>query len=475
MPRRAKGLSAAGLKHLPPGKHADGKGLYLIVKPSGRFWVLRYMRDGRAREMGLGPFDAGTPDNAGGRKRASVSLADARQRADEAQALLRAGGDPLDARDGAKADAARQRKDQVVAAERAALTFRTVADKLLAMHSPVWTSAKTQASWRLTLDKHAFPMIGDVPIADISREHVVRALSPVWTAQPATARKLQRRIAATLDYAAANGWRVADNPATGRVLRLTKALPTVNANGRRWPSLPWQRVPAFLVALDRQHGVSPLALRFAVLTALRSNEIRGARWNEFDFSDALWTIPGSRMKGGKAKDVPAHRVPLTAPMLAVLARAVALRTGIVPAIEALPAQAALLRDGLVFPSLADGPLSDATLGACIKRLNADGPEGGPVPWRDADGRPATAHGFRRSFRSWVDDERPDDAAAAEKALAHDEPNKVSAAYRGSDLLARRRALMEAWGAFCGTSAAAAVSLRMRPQNPQNPETMGRTG
>jgi hypothetical protein len=144
-------------------------------------------------------------------------------------------------------------------------------------------------------DSTAYPIFGDVPIADISREHVVRALAPIWTAQPATARKLQRRIAATLDYAAANGWRVADNPATGRVLRLTKALPTVNANGRRWPSLPWQRVPAFLAALDRQHGVSPLALRFAVLTALRSNEIRGARWNEFDFSDALWTIPGPRM------------------------------------------------------------------------------------------------------------------------------------------------------------------------------------
>jgi integrase len=454
MPKRAKGLSAAGLKHLPPGKHADGKGLYLIVKPNGRYWVFRYMRDGRAREMGFGPFDAGGTDNAGGRKRASVSLAEARVRADEAQALLRAGSDPLDARDDAKADAEKHRQVEAAAAERAALTFSAVADKLVAVHAPTWSSPKTAASWKLTLDKHARPALGNLPIAEINRDHVVAALSPLWTSRPAAARKLQRRISSVLDFAAAHGWRAADNPAAGRVLRLTKQLPRLNTAGRRWPSLPWQRVPAFLAALDNQRGTSPLALRFAVLTALRSNEVRQARWSEFNFQDALLTIAGTRMKGGRQKDLPAHRVPLTAAMLDVLARAVALRTGTVPACETLAAQAALLGDSLVFPSAAATALSDATLGACIKRLNEAAPKGAPLPWCDADGRPVTAHGFRRSFRTWVDDERPDDSAAAEKALAHEEANKVSAAYRGSDLLARRRVLMDAWSVHCTTQPAA---------------------
>jgi integrase len=227
------------------------------------------------------------------------------------------------------------------------------------------------------------------------------------------------------------------------VLRLTKALPPVNAAGRRWPSLPWQRVPAFMAELDKQNGASPLALRFAILTALRSNEVRGARWSEFDFDAGLWTLPGERMKGGKAKALDAHRVPLGPVMLDVLARAVALRTGTTPAAGQIAAHAALFGDALVFPSAAGTALSDAALGACIKRMNEAG-----GAWRDADGRPATAHGFRRSFRRWVDDVRPEDGPAAERALAHEEPNRVSAAYRGGDLLARRVALMDAWGAHC---------------------------
>ncbi len=131
-----------------------------------------------------------------------------------------------------------------------------------------------------------------MPVADITRADVVRALSPIWTSQPPTARKLQRRISAVLDYAAAHGWRAADNPAAGRVLRLTKALPPVRADGHRWPSLPWSRVPAFMAALLKRDGMSALALRFAILTALRSNEIRHARWSEFDLEPAYGPCRG---------------------------------------------------------------------------------------------------------------------------------------------------------------------------------------
>ena len=449
MPRRAKGLTAAGLKHLPLGKHADGKGLYLIVKPAGRFWVLRYMVDGRSREMGLGPYDP-SADERGDRKRPSVPLAQARRQAEDAQALLRAGRDPLDARDAAKAEIDARRRAEAAAEQRAALTFRTIAEQLIATHEPVWTNPKTSRSWRWTLGKHVYPVLGGLPIADIGREDVVRTLSPIWTAHPAHARVLQRRIAAVLDYAAANGWRAADNPAQGRVLRLTKALPPVNATSQRLPSLPWQRVPAFLAALAPDSTASALALRFAILTVVRSNEVRKARWDEFDFAAGLWTIPGQRMKGGKARRLPAHRVPLTEPMLAVLAGAIALRTGKALSTDALPGQAVLLGAALVFPTPRDASaaLSDGALSACIKRMNVRDDADSPPEWRDADGRPAAAHGFRRSFRTWVDDERPEDGAAAERALAHEEANKVSAAYRGGDLLARRIALMAAWNAHC---------------------------
>jgi integrase len=416
-----------------PYRLSFGDGLLLEVKPSGaKVWLCRYMLAGKRRDMGLGGFPA-------------VGLADARRKAAEARRSAGEGHDPIATREAARAALDAERE---AAEAKGALTFRAVAERLLAVQAPAWTSDKTRASWRLTLDKWAFPAIGDVPIADVGREHVIQAREPVWTAKPATARKLQRRISATLDYAAANGWRAADNPAAGRVLRLTKALPPVNANGRRWPSLPWQRVPAFLAALSAQAGFSPLALRWAVLTAVRSNEVREARWDELDFEAGLWTIPGRRMKGGRAKELPPHRVPLTLPMLDLLALAMEARTGTRPDLRELPKRAALLGDALLFPAAKGGPLSDAALGACIRRLNEATPEGQPPLWRDADGRPATAHGFRRSFRTWVDDERPEDAAAAEKALAHDEPNKVSAAYRGSDLLGRRRELMAAWGTFC---------------------------
>lgn len=447
MPKRAKGLVAVGLGRLPPGRHGDGGGLYLLVRPDGgRFWLFRYTRNKRSREMGLGSFE-------------TVGLSAARERAREAADLLKAGLDPLDKR---QADLAAEEAARAAAAAVAAeteRTFRVVAEELIAAQSPAWTSEKTLASWRLTLDKHGYPALGDKPIAGIGRADVIGALKPIWTKQPATARKLQRRIAAVLDYAAANGWRAADNPAQGRVLRLTKALPAVNAKGRRQASLPWQRVPAFMGALEAMSGASPLALRFAALTALRSSEIRNARWDQMDLANGLWVVPGRQMKGGRAKELPPHRVPLSGAALRVLREAVALRTGSAPSEADLAAQAALLGDALVFPNSLGGALSDAALGAVIKRMNG---EAKPATWRDADGRAATAHGLRRSFRSWVDDERPEDAAAAEKQLAHEEPNSVTAAYRGSDLLARRVALLAAWADVIAPEArpaGAVVTLR----------------
>jgi integrase len=415
---------------------SDGGGLLLQVKPSGsRTWLFRFMKNGKRRDMGLGKYP-------------KVGLADARRKARGAADLARDGQDPIAAE--AEKEAAEASRVRAEAAPQVR-TFRTLAEALVSAQQPGWTSGKTLASWRLTLDKHAYPVLGDVPIAEVTRDQVVAALAPVWTNRPATARKLQRRLAAVLDYAAAHGWRSTDNPAAGRVLRLTKSLPKQPPEQKQ-ASLPWQRVPAFLEHLDGMDGTAPLALRFAILTAVRSAEVRHALWSEVDLGTRIWTIPAARMKGGRARALPPHRVPLTDAMLDVLVLAAVHVTGTIEVPAGLAAREELRAPVLIFPSPTGLALSDAALGACVRRMNEDAPEGGPYPWQDVDGRSVTPHGFRRSFRSWVDDTRPEAGEAAEKALAHDDSNAVRAAYRGSDMLEQRRPLMEAWARFCTHSA-----------------------
>lgn len=418
---------------------SDGDGLLLQVQPSGgRGWIFRFMLARRRRDMGLGAYP-------------EIGLAAARRAAKEAARLVEAGQDPVEAQRQAGQAAAAAKAE---AETRGARTFRAVAEKLVTTQSPGWSSDKTLASWRLTLDKHAYPVLGEKPIADVGREDVVGAIVPLWSTQPATAKKLQRRIASVLDYAAALGWRSTDNPATGRVLRITKALPKAPP-ARKQPSLPWRRVPAFLAALEPMDGLGPIALRFGILTGVRSAELRLGTWNELDLAAKIWTIPAERMKGGRAKEMEAHRVPLSAAAMTVLEGLAEMAEGEPVAGKDLIAYAARQGDALLFPAPRGGALSDATLGACIKRMNEAAEEAALPLWADVDGRQAVPHGFRRSFRSWVDDTRPSDGEAAEKALAHEDANQVRAAYRGSDMLEQRRPLMQAWGKFCVTRDAAA--------------------
>lgn len=411
---------------------SDGDGLLLEVRPGGgKAWLFRYMLQGRRRDMGLGAYPG-------------VGLAEARRKARAAGEKVSEGQDPISSRD-AEARAAIVARAE--AEGRQGRTFCAVAERLVKAQSPGWSSAKTLASWRLTLDKHAYPVLADIPIAEVTREDVLKALAEVWTAQPATARKLQRRIAGVLDYAAALGWRSTDNPAAGKVLRLTRALPRQPPE-RKQPSLPWQQVPDFMAALAKMDGTAALALRFSILTAVRSAEVREARWGELDFVTRIWSIPARRMKGGKAKALPDHRVPITSPMLEVLQRIGSVQDGRALSLDDLRQLAASAGADVLFPSPTGRALSDAALGACVRRLNQAAPEGAPPPWRDVDGREAVPHGFRRSFRTWVDDTCPAAGEAAEKALAHEEANSVRAAYRGSDMLEQRRPLMEEWGRFC---------------------------
>jgi integrase len=458
-------LSAVGLKalhHDPakgkrPVRFGDGDGLYLQVAPAAerngekretKSWLFRYTLRGKAREMGLGPV---APDN----DKSGVTLAEARKRAAAARALLEQGLDPIEERD----STARQREaDRKTAAAAQARTFRSVAALCIAAEAPGWKNKRTALLWKSSLEKHAYPTLGDLPIAAIDRAKVREAIDGVWTSAPSIGKKVLRRIATVLRYAAAHDWRANDNPADARMLRHA-GLPPLPGSQKQ-PSLPWARLPAFMKALDTMPGLAPLALRMVVLTALRSGEVRCARWSWVSFDGVpTLTVPGEVMKGRKSEEVKPHRVPLPPAALETLARAYTLATGTPATADELPRLAPLMRDTLIFPSAKrDAPLSDMALSAVMRRMNADRPKDEPAPWRALDGREAVPHGFRGSFRTWVDDTRPNEDVAAEKALAHEVGNTVSGRYRHSDLFDRRIALMTAWAAHCtATKASASVA------------------
>lgn len=409
MPRRAAGLTAAKVRTAQPGRYCDGGGLYLLTRsPEARFWLFRYVRSGRMREMGLGP--------AAGRD--AVSLAEARAKAADLRKLLRAGVDPLAQRaaDAAAAKAARQG----VAAQ--AMTFRAVAERYLNAHATGWRNAKHRAQCRSTLETHAFPHFGDLPVRAVQTAHVMTALEPIWHKTAETARRVRGRIEAVLDYATAREWRSGENPARWRG-HLSNLLPARSkvAPVEHHAALPWSKMGAFMEGLRQEAGVSAGALEFAILTAARSGEVRGARWSEIDMQAGIWTIPTERMKARKE-----HRVPLSAPTLALLGTMAKLRTVDKP-------------DGFVFPGRRAGqPLGVTALAKVLQRMQRS---------------ELTVHGFRSSFRDWVAEATGYPREVAEAALAHVVGNKVEAAYQRGDLFEKRRRLMEEWAEFCSRSLA----------------------
>jgi len=429
-----KGLNALKGRE-KPYRVVAGKGLLVVVKPSGaKTWIARIVIDGRRRDMGLG---GGYPD---------ISLEQARERAKAARTAAREGDDPIRQARATKEVKRAQRTAEDTANAR---TFRAVAGLCIKAETPGWKSPRTAQQWASALARHIYPKIGDTPIADVDRTAVRDAIGDVWVSAPAVAKKTLQYVAVILRFAAANGWRANDNPADPKMLRYAGLAPL--RGKQKQPSLPWAKVPAFYNALTKMDGVSALALRFLGLTALRSGEVRQARWAWLSFDGAMpvMTVPGEIMKGRKTADIAAHRVPLAPAVLRVLAEAYANAAGTEARIEKLAALAAMRGDALIFPSRKkDVVLSDMALSAVMRRMNAERPEGAPAPWRDGDGREAVPHGLRASFSTWVDDTRPHEREAAERALAHTIANAASAAYRRSDMLDRRITLMNEWAAHC---------------------------
>ena len=289
MPRQAAGLSAVKVKTAKPGRYGDGNGLYLFVRtPEARFWLFRYTLPGqKMREMGLGRA---------GSDQAAVPLAEARTRAAELMKLVRDGIDPLAKRE---ADAAAEKAALELAKQRSR-TFADTVDAFLEARNAGWKNAKHKAQWRMTLETYAGPHLGNVAVADIKTDHVLAALTPIWTTKTETASRLRGRIEQVLDYAKARGWRSGENPAQWKGhLALTLPAPGKVAKVKHHAALPWAEVSNFMVAIAKQEGMSAIALKFAILTASRAKEVLEAQWSEFDMAAKIWTVPGGRMKGGR--------------------------------------------------------------------------------------------------------------------------------------------------------------------------------
>jgi integrase len=405
VPRKAEGLTAAKVRTAKPGRYGDGAGLYLLVRgPEARFWLFRYTREGKMREMGLGAASGS----------AVVSLADARVKARRLHDIVREGRDPLADRDAAKAaEAAAARQTQV-----RATTFRDVAAAYITAHESSWRNAKHRQQWSNTLDTYAHPVLGDLAVAEVDTGAVMRVLEPIWREKSETASRLRGRIESVLDYAKARGWRDGENPARwrGHVANMLPKRSKVQPVEHH-AALPWREIGAFMTALRDQEGLGAVALRFAILTASRTSEAIEARWPEIDMTAGVWTVPPSRMKAGRE-----HRVPLSDAALAVLTAVASLRDD--------------ARGGWVFPGARAGrPLSNMAFLMLLRRMGRGD---------------LTAHGFRSTFRDWAA-ETGQPADVAEAALAHTLGNKVQAAYQRGDLLERRRKLMDTWAEFCARS------------------------
>ncbi|MGX0962614.1 integrase [Bradyrhizobium japonicum] len=367
------------------GKLADGDGLYLQTSPNGnKSFVFVFIRSGRRREMGLGPFGTGT---------GQVSLAAARDKADEVRAILGRGGDPF---------------TELSSRRATSRTFGAFVDEWIGGMEEGWRNEKHRAQWKSTLGNGYCASLRKRPIGEVSTDDVLKVLKPIWRTKAETARRIRGRIERALDAARAAGERAGENPARWRG-HLSELLskPEKLQRGHH-KAIPYKDVPAFMVKLRAMDGASAPAVEFTVLTAARSGETRGAVWSEIQ--DDVWIVPPERMKGGRE-----HRVPLVPRALEILERMKKRRTS-----------------DIIFPGFRDNrPLSDMSLSAVLRRLKVD----------------ATVHGFRSSFRDWAGDATDFPRELAEAALAHLVGDETERAYRRGDALARRRELMEAWAAY----------------------------
>ncbi|WP_307727812.1 integrase arm-type DNA-binding domain-containing protein [Massilia sp. TS11] len=379
-----------------PGYHRDGDGLCLRVSRQGtKSWIFRFDFHHQRHEMGLGALR-------------DVSLSQAREKAGECRAQLKEGRNPLDER--------RRAMMALLVDVAHAYTFDECAAQYIRSHRCGWRNPKHAAQWEATLATYVSPIFGKLLVARIDTAHVVTVLEPIWHTKTETAKRLRGRIEAILDWATVRQYRQGENPARWRG-HLATLLPEPGRVRRttNFAAMDWREVGGFMRLLRQREGMSARALEFAILTAARSGEVRGATWDEIDFAGRLWTVPAERMKAGRE-----HRVPLSDAALRLL--------------ESLSR-----KDGLVFPGRrSDAALSDMSLTAVLRRMGH-----GDI----------TVHGFRSAFRDWCAEDVSNafSREVCEHALAHSLPDRVEAAYRRGDLLEKRRVLMQTWADFLASA------------------------
>lgn len=375
-----------------PGMYPDGLGLYLQVsKWNTKSWLFRYSRNYKLRSLGLGACH-------------TITLSEARKRAKQARQQLLDGNDPIDAK--------HEKRHQVMADRARMMTFDQCAAAYIEAHRHGWKNAKHADQWSATINTYASPIIGALPVAKVDTALVMKVLQPIWTTKTETATRLRGRIESILGWATVSGYRTGDNPARWRD-HLDNLLPRRSKVKKveHHPALPYAEMGAFIAELRSQAGTAALALEFTILTATRTGETIGARWEEFDTPGKTWTIPAARMKAEKE-----HRVPLCDRALAILK------------------ELHKLGGEYVFPGLKPGkPLSNMAMLTLLKRMGRGD---------------LTVHGFRSTFRDWAAEQTAYPHEMAEMALAHTIDNKVEAAYRRGDLFKKRVRMMQDWQAHC---------------------------
>lgn len=361
---------------------------------AAKSWIYRYTLRGRVREMGLGSLSA-------------ISLQEARARVAECRKQRHDGIDPVDAR--------RAEREQSILASARALTFKDAAEKYIAAHRAGWRNAKHAAQWGSTLATYAYPVFGALSVQAIDINLVLKALEPIWLTKSETANRLRGRIEAVLDWARARKYRQGENPAKWRG-HLDMLLPkpsNVRAVAHH-AALPYGELPDFMTALRAQEGVAARALEYTIITAARTGETLGAKWDEIDMADKVWMLSSERMKGRKE-----HRVPLSTNALSILDE---MRRG------------RIANQEFVFLGGKRGkPLSNMAMTMTLRRMSRTD---------------LTVHGFRSAFRDWAAERTNFPREVVEMALAHAVGDKVEAAYRRGDLFDKRRRLMDEWTRFC---------------------------
>jgi integrase len=390
--------------------HCDGGNLYLRITQGAEgkrrlAWIFRFALAGRgrARDMGLGSVD-------------DVSLVEARERARVCRDLVREGVDPIEHR------AARVAEN--LAATARAMTFDEAAASYIRQHRAGWGNLVHAQQWQRTIETYASPLLGKLPVAAVTTQHVMRVLAPIWTDKVETASRLRGRIELVLDFAKAAGHRDGENPARWRG-HLDKLLPARARLRKPVPqrALAYGAMPGFMAELRERGGFGSLALQFTILTAVRTADVLNAKREHVDLKSKTWTIP-SFSKVGKQ-----HRVALSGPAIAVVEQAITMAATIGGSVAASP---------YLFVNDATGArMSPGAMARVLDRMNRTDE--------------TSVHGFRSAFRTWLGEETTYAWELGELALGHRVGSRVELAYARGDGLERRRAVMEDWASFVGGS------------------------